>query len=151
MVAATTPGAAGSASASPHRTGSTPPTKPSTGSPGSRDYVGLSQQSPQKSQPPQTISYGPSRPSFFKQFYNPPRKNMVNSGASIIQQRDVEAELEDDFDFRPTSSSGGGNGSSSAGADGNSFRLTPRKTPVDKTTTDEELRPLSNGFVLQNS
>lgn len=152
--ASTTPGAAGSAAASPNKFNSTAAQQPSTstGSPGSRDYVGLSQQSPKKEEQP--LSFGPARPSFFRQFYNLPKKNSNNSSgsSSLMKQRDVEAELEDDFDFGPVpSGGGGGNGSSSVGTDGNSFRLTPRKTPIDKTTTDEELRPLSNGYVLQNS
>lgn len=117
---------------------------PQSGSPGSRDYVGLAQQQQQQLQ----HSYGPSRPKFFKQFYNPPKKNNNNGSSSgsssASKNKDIEADNGDDFDFGPSAGNSGGGG-------GNSFKLTPRKTAIDKKTTDEELRPLSNGFVLQNS
>lgn len=119
------------------------------GSPGSRDYVGLAKQSPPRQQ--QQLQ-GPSRPSFFKQFYNFPTRGSNSSGSSNVPARDIEAD-DDDFSFGTTSTAGGNGSNSSGGGNGggNNFKLTPRKTVVDKKTTEEELRPLSNGYVLQNS
>lgn len=76
------------------------------------------------------------RRSFFDQLYNP---------APNHRNRDVEdPDEDDDDDF-------------GSGGDGETFSLTrrnPKKptiTKPDKKTTDEEMRPLSNGFVLQKS
>lgn len=105
-------------------------------SPTSQHYVGLI------SAQPQAAAVAAAKRSFFQQFYSP----LSSGGKAATKQQnhhrlgDVEDPEEDD----------GGDG----GGIPDTFRLTPKKPTnvVDsKKATDEELRPLSNGFVMQKS
>lgn len=113
--------------------------KPDSDSP-NRDYVGLQPQEKLQQQTPVPVLNNQGRNeankrSFLKHFYNP--KNSTNSS-----NHDTDDEHDD---LRPIT----GNSSNK-----NNIKMTPTRylsKNIKKDENDEELRPLSNGYLVQNS